>query len=87
MHTRYVVVPDSYETLLVHLADILASQASRILRKLRKRFEKLGVNHCVHKLWKGPLCNRDKPPLHNRYDVLVDYLKRDPKGKRFLPTL
>jgi len=27
--------PNSYETLLVHLADILASQASRILKKLR----------------------------------------------------
>jgi len=76
--------PDSYETLLVHLADILASQASRILRKLRERLRKLGTNHCVYKLWKGPLCNRDTPPLHNRYDMLINYLKRDPEGKRFL---
>jgi len=76
--------PDSYKTLLVHLADILASQASRILRKLRERLRKLGTNHCVYKLWKGPLCNRDTPPLHNRYDMLINYLKRDPEGKRFL---
>ena len=33
--SRHAVIP-SYETLLIHLADILASQASRILRKLRK---------------------------------------------------
>ena len=76
--------PDSYEALLVHLADILASQASRILRKLRERLRKLGTNHCIYKLWKGPLCNRDVPPLHNRYDMLINYLKRDPEGKRFL---
>ena len=76
--------PDSYETLLVHLADILASQASRILKKLRKKLEKLGTNHCVYKLWKGPLCNRDNPPLYNMYDILTDYLKKDPEGRRFL---
>ncbi len=77
--------PDSYETLLVHLADILASQASRILKKLKEeKLRKLGTNHCVYKLWKGPICIRDKPPLYNRYDRLVNYLKRDPEGRRFL---
>ena len=77
--------PDSYETLLVHLADILASQASRILKKLREeKLRKLGTNHCVYKLWKGPVCVKDIPPLYNRRDILVDYLKRDPEGRRFL---
>ncbi len=38
----------------------------------------------MYKLWKGPLCNRDTPPLHNGYDMLINYLKRDPEGKRFL---
>ena len=79
--------PDSYETLLVRLADILASQASRVLKKLREeKLRKLGTNHCVYKLWKGPVCVKDSPPLHNRYDILVDYLKRDSEGKRFLTT-
>ena len=39
--------PDSYETLLVHLADILASQASRIPRKLREAKETWNKSLCV----------------------------------------
>ena len=39
--------PDSYETLLVHLADILASQASRILRKLRERLKTRNKSLCI----------------------------------------
>ena len=79
--------PDSYETFLVHLADILASQASRIPKQFREKvLKKFGVNHCVYKLWKGPLCNSDKPPLYNKYDILIKYLKEDPEGKEFLST-
>ena len=46
--------PNSYETLLVHLADMLASQASRVLRgKLRQILRGREVNFGVYKLWKG----------------------------------
>jgi hypothetical protein len=70
--------PDSYETLLAHLADTLASQASRILKKLEERLKGLGTNYCVYKLWKGALCYSDRPPLYDKYEMLINYLKEDP---------
>ncbi len=76
--------PNSYETLLVHLADTLASQASRILKKLKGELKGLGINYCVYRLWKGPICQSENPPLCNRHEVLIDYLKKDPEGKEFL---
>jgi len=78
--------PDSYETFLVHLADMLASQASRILRKLEEELKRLGVNYCVYKLWKGRVRCSDKPPLHGKYEELINYLKKDQEGKKFLTT-
>ena len=62
--------PDSYETLLVHLADTLASQASRVLKKLEEKLRGLGTNYCVYKLWKGALCYSDRPPLYDKYEIL-----------------
>ena len=78
--------PDSYETLLVHLADTLASQASRILKKLEEKLKGLGTNYCVYKLWKGALCYSDRPSLYDKYEMLINYLKNDPEGKSFLIT-
>ena len=78
--------PDSYETLLVHLADTLASQASRILKKLEEKLKGLGTNYCVYKLWKGALCYTDRPSLYDKYEMLINYLKNDPEGKSFLTT-
>ena len=76
--------PDSYETLLAHLADTLASQASRILRKLEERLRVFGANYCVYKLWRGPLCHSNEPPLYNKYEMLINYLREDHEGKEFL---
>ena len=78
--------PDSYETLLVHLADMLASQASRILRKLEAvlRKYKLGINYRVYKLWKGTISISDAPPLYGRDYQIFEYIKSDPSGRNFL---
>ena len=77
--------PDSYETLTVHLADALASQASRILRgELLQLLRGRGSNFGIYKLWKGETYKRNEPPLYKNYDRIISYLKRDPRGEKFL---
>ncbi len=77
--------PKSYETLLLCLADTLASSVSRIENRIKEKRLSKGVMYNVYKLWKPPKEKLTKPFITSEKDLksLIEFLSRNPTAEEF----